>query len=309
MLVGDPCQLSATVFAKGSTDKGIASGFSRSLFERLVVGGHPLHLLDTQYRMHPAIAEHASALYYGGQLKHAVALRPTAQGGAGARCRQFHGCGFAPFLFFDLESGSEQRRGGGSPSLRNVGEAQLLLCVYRALREAARERGELPAKMPWAAVITPYAEQLSELKRRFRAAGLEEEVELNTVDSFQGREQEVVLFSAVRTGSTGRIGFVADSRRLNVAMTRGRVGCYLIGRRKTLMQDPGWAALLERAVAAQSLVTVPPPRRNVPAGDEFDVRALMNSAAFGSRRGQSSDTGLSSALQHLLDKKRMGGRG
>jgi superfamily I DNA and/or RNA helicase len=45
----------------------------------------------------------------------------------------------------------------------------------------------------------------------------------------------------------GRIGFLADSRRLNVAMTRGRFGCYIVGRKQTLEQDAGWQALLRRA--------------------------------------------------------------
>eukprot|EP01043_Picozoa_sp_COSAG02_P050516 COSAG02_NODE_5198_length_4548_cov_1.989885_7_plen_337_part_00 len=81
VLVGDPQQLSATVFAKqargvkrprsredtGSTsDIGSGGSYSRSLFERLVAAGQPVHLLDTQYRMHPDISCHASALFYNG---------------------------------------------------------------------------------------------------------------------------------------------------------------------------------------------------------------------------------------------------
>ena len=69
VLVGDPCQLSATVFAKGSTDKGIASGFSRSLFERLVfLGVRPIRL-EVQYRMHPCLSEFPSQTFYDGSKK------------------------------------------------------------------------------------------------------------------------------------------------------------------------------------------------------------------------------------------------
>lgn len=81
ILVGDPQQLSATVFAKQArgptrpvpqpsedTSKtagcGTGGSYSRSLFERLVAMGQPVHLLDMQYRMHPDIARHASALFY-----------------------------------------------------------------------------------------------------------------------------------------------------------------------------------------------------------------------------------------------------
>ena len=82
----------------------------------------------------------------------------------------------------------------------HLAEAGLVLALYQALRASAAETGELPRRrdgdgggsgslasgsMPWCAVITPYADQLQELERRFRAAGLADEVELNTVDAFQ----------------------------------------------------------------------------------------------------------------------------
>jgi superfamily I DNA and/or RNA helicase len=129
-----------------------------------------------QYRMHPDISCHASELFYDGRLQDAPSVRSDAWK------RKFHSAGFAPFLFFDLDASSEVRD-GPAMSLRNPEEAKLVSNIYRTIREVAVEGQELP-KPPWAAVITPYTEQLGELKRRF--AGWEEEVELNTVDAFQG---------------------------------------------------------------------------------------------------------------------------
>ena len=178
VLVGDPQQLSATVFAQKGWVNGSKASYSRSLFERLELGGHPVHLLDTQYRMHSTIATHASELFYGGALKTASELAGE------ARSKSFHSSGFAPFLFFDLEASSEQRRRGGgsgggggarkgSMSLRNVQEAKLVVELYKAIRATADEAGELPRTqdMPWAAVITPYSDQKKELERLFQSAG------------------------------------------------------------------------------------------------------------------------------------------
>lgn len=79
--------------------------------------------------------------------------------------RKFHAAGFVPFLFFDLNS-SVEVRDGPAMSLRNPQEAKLVSNIYTTIREVALEGKELP-KPPWAAVITPYTEQLSELRRRF----------------------------------------------------------------------------------------------------------------------------------------------
>ena len=150
-------------------------------------------------------------------------------------------------MFFDLDASSEVRGDGAGMSVKNVEEARLVANIYRTIREVCLENDELPtAAGPWAAVITPYTEQLRELRRRFEHAGWSSEVDLNTVDAFQGQEQDVVILSTVRAGKGGRIGFLADARRLNVAMTRAKYGCYLVGRRRTLEKDPSWGALLRR---------------------------------------------------------------
>jgi senataxin len=257
--VGDPQQLSATVFAKATPRRspepnGNGESYSRSLFERLVAVGQPVHLLDTQYRMHPEISNHASQLFYEGQLQDS----PTVCGAAWQK--KFHAAGFAPFLFFDLDASAEVRGDGAGMSVKNPEEAKLVSNIYRTIREVCAENDELPKTPgPWAAVITPYTEQLFELKRRFEYAGWSGEVELNTVDAFQGQEQDVVILSTVRAGAGGRIGFLSDARRLNVAMTRAKYGCYLVGRRRTLEKDPSWGALLRRAESVGAVVAVSGP--------------------------------------------------
>lgn len=77
-------------------------------------------------------------------------------------------------------------------------------------------------------IISPYLGQVQCLKKqvRFDAKLRDSEIldlEVNTIDGFQGGEKDVIIFSAVRSNSRGEIGFLRDSRRLNVALTRARL--------------------------------------------------------------------------------------
>ena len=65
-------------------------------------------------------------------------------------------------------------------------------------------------------------------------------VKVSTVDGFQGEEADAVVFSATRNNPQRRIGFVADARRLNVAITRPRRGLVIIGSPSTLSSDTNW---------------------------------------------------------------------
>ena len=100
-----------------------------------------------------------------------------------------------------------------------------------------------------------------------------------------GQEQDIVIFSTVRAGGAGNIGFLSDARRLNVAITRAKFGCYLVGRRRTLQSDPSWEALLRKADEAGAIVPVSSPdvalrpllekRSRAPSRTAAGLRALL----------------------------------
>merc|ERR1712176_346872 len=98
-------------------------------------------------------------------------------------------------------------------------------------------------------VVTPYVAQVRILKRILKnivPEGLDPELlEIASVDNFQGREKDLIVFSAVRCNRSGTVGFLADWRRLNVMITRARRGLIVVGNRQTLKADPHWEKWLE----------------------------------------------------------------
>lgn len=131
-------------------------------------------------------------------------------------------------------------------------------------------------------VVTPYAGQQVLLEKmlhneaslsRQQAAGILGtrsselgNIDVHTVDGFEGREKKVILFSTVRTNAQGYVGFLADGRRLNVALTRAQSALFLIGNIDTLKR----AQLSE---AAYSRVESP------------NLEALRSYAAYLEKRG------------------------
>ena len=284
IMVGDPKQLPATIFS----DKVRHAGYDRSLFERLVAGGHRSILLDTQYRMAPDISFLPSRLFYGGLLKDGANVTSLSYGPAytgskreclpskgtptGARTSLFH-----PLLFFDLLSSVDKL--GASQSRSNPHEAMLCVNIMQTLVLQAHLLGEVVGSV---GVITPYSEQLSEIRRNFESSRLIQpaadrptcelqtadnrrvlvqlpDIELNTVDGFQGREKDIILISCVRASDTGGIGFLSDVRRMNVALTRARFGLFVVGNRETLRKNDHWGQLIAHAEASGRLVSVDQP--------------------------------------------------
>lgn len=248
VLVGDPQQLPATIF----NVSGRNSKYDRSLFQRLEEAGQPVYMLNEQYRMHPKISHFPRHIFYGGGLLDGPNVRKADYGNPlrGIVCRAVPA--FQPFTIIDLDSKEER----GGTSLSNFAEARLAVYLYQQLKEVSRG---LSAKSR-VAVITPYAQQSRLLTKQFseelgpRFADL---VEVNTVDAFQGREANIVIFSAVRAAGSHGIGFLADVRRMNVALTRAKHFLFVICRCESIVVNPYWGDLVQHARETSAVVKVP----------------------------------------------------
>ena len=245
ILVGDPNQLPATVFS----DHAMKHNYEQSLFQRLQIGGQRVAMLTTQYRMHPQISRFPGRRFYDGALKDAPRMAElNAAPWHEKRC-------FRPYVFFDVDDGVATEV---ASSWSNELEAQLAVHIVRELLEAYAEHIR-PTSI---GIISPYNAQVRVIRRLFAetlGAAVAAQVEVNSVDGFQGREKDVIILSSVRSdrgrthGKYG-IGFLRDARRMNVSITRARASVFVLGHVATLKEEPLWEAMIHDASERQCLL-------------------------------------------------------
>jgi superfamily I DNA and/or RNA helicase len=232
VLAGDHCQLPPTVVSS----EAAAEGFGISLFERLMaLAGEELsRRLTVQYRMHEAIMQFSSGEFYEGELQADASVASHLL--AGLTNILPGDLTTTPLEFIDTAGANfDEALEPDGESRFNSQESALLVRKVHALLAAG-----LPPES--IAVIAPYAAQVRLLRHQLRdVAGLE----IDSVDGFQGREKEAVLISLVRSNADGEIGFLADVRRTNVALTRARRKLIVIGDSATLSTHPFYQRLLE----------------------------------------------------------------
>jgi superfamily I DNA and/or RNA helicase len=142
-----------------------------------------------------------------------------------------------PVLFLDTAGkGFEEQVEESTQSLYNTGEADLIVARVKALLAAGLSPREL-------AVITPYSAQAFQLRERVEA--LSADVEVDTVDAFQGREKDAILVTLTRSNSEGQLGFLTHLRRMNVALTRARRHLFVVGDSATLSGNAFYARFIE----------------------------------------------------------------
>ena len=294
VLIGDQCQLPPTM----SCDKLKYTGLKVSLFERMLqipvhedvmmtgpaqgeqdvgmtsfssttipfMGILPVRLL-TQYRMHPLISSWPNEAFYQGHLNNGVKEADRAPPAG------FPWPVAGPVCFVPMEFHEDSVQG---KSKRNSHEAAAVVRIVELLLLGGEVTpGDIGIVTPYVGQVRKLRQIFGDTRRRKRAGEFENEelgvvveegryanLEIMSVDGYQGREKEVIVFSCVRSNSSGSVGFLADQRRLNVAITRARRGLIVVGNPATLETHPIWklwlAAMQERGLLVRySQITGP----------------------------------------------------
>ncbi|MGB1252968.1 MAG: AAA domain-containing protein [Candidatus Promineifilaceae bacterium] len=227
VLAGDHLQLPPTVISQQASDEG----FSVSLLEHLMLREPAWsQQLTVQYRMNEQIMAFSSAEFYADSLSAAPSI-------SGHLLSDLVDTS-APILetaitYIDTAGASyDEEREPKGRSLRNLQEAELVVKKVDQLLAAGISPNAI-------GVITPYSAQVRALNNLVNS-----EVEVNSVDGFQGREKEAIVISLVRSNMRGEVGFLQETRRMNVALTRARRKLIVIGDSATVTAHPFFANLI-----------------------------------------------------------------
>jgi len=232
---GDHKQLPPTILSEKAKE------LSKTLFEGLITR-YPQKstMLLVQYRMNKKLMEFPNKEFYKGRLKAASSVGNIVIGDLGVRPFDQNSFNTAildnePLVFVDTTSSPKkyERQRKGSESRENPLEVKIVAKIVDTLIKAG-------AKEEWIGVISPYDDQIDLLKRR-----IQYDVEVHTVDGYQGREKEIIIISFVRSNPPGELGFLTDLRRLNVSLTRGRRKLIAVGDSETLKIHPTYSRFLE----------------------------------------------------------------
>lgn len=221
ILAGDHKQLPPTIISDKAYD------LQDTLFESLIEKyPHKSQLLNTQYRMNKILMEFPNSEFYNNNLKsdssvNNISLKDISDVEDDD-----------PLLYIDtcnLEKNHEKHL-KDSKSIVNHLEARIALKVATDYMKAGVSEKDI-------GIISPYADQVKLISEKT-------DIEVKTVDGFQGREKEIIIISTVRSNEYGQIGFLKDLRRLNVAITRAKRKLIIIGNSDTLKSNPTYERLI-----------------------------------------------------------------
>lgn len=235
VLAGDHCQLPPTV----KNHAALRAGLGKTLMERIVENRpDDVCLLKIQYRMNEKIMQFSSKWFYDGKVESDPSVK-------------FRGIldYDEPMLWIDTNGDDcHEEFIGESFGRINKTEADLTL---RNMEDYFKKIGKarvLDENID-VGIISPYRAQVKYLRQRIKKSQvlkpLRHLISVNTVDGFQGQERDIIFISLVRANEEGQIGFLADLRRMNVAITRARMKLIILGDTNTLCKHKFYKQLYE----------------------------------------------------------------
>lgn len=235
IFAGDHHQLPPTI----KSFEAAKQGLEVTLFERTIKNNSADIMLEEQYRMNQKIMDFSSRYFYQNKLvpNQMVAEWCMFEGDSPLEFIDTAGCGF--FEEVDKETLSSF----------NKEEAELVLKHFQSYLSEIEQKTGLD-KINDMGIISPYKAQTTLLQtlineRGFLDEKLKDKLVVNTVDSFQGQERDIIYISLVRSNEKGQIGFLSDIRRMNVAMTRARKKLVVVGDSATIGQHPFYNSFID----------------------------------------------------------------
>lgn len=227
ILAGDPFQLPPTV----KSQEAKRGGLEITLIEKCLQRFKELSLLNIQYRMHEKIMGFSNQKFYENALNAAPEVANASIGNTAA------------IVFIDTAGcGFEEKVNKSFRSRYNPDEFNILREHFLQLTTYFSE-----GTKPGIAIISPYREQVVHISEAISEEDVfaKTPITVDTIDGFQGQEEDIVYISLVRSNSKGEIGFLKDYRRMNVAMTRAKRKLIIIGDSATIGNDTFYSDLLE----------------------------------------------------------------
>lgn len=235
IFAGDHFQLPPTI----KSYEAAKAGLEVTLFEKAIKRNHADIMLQEQYRMNLEIMSFSSNYFYKGKLfpnEHVADWKVYSDDQA--------------VEFIDTAgTGYYEEINPESKSSFNREEAHLLMKHFNDYLSRIDRIGKLEEVLN-IGIISPYKAQVEVIKEIFEEAyGDHEEIKskvaINTVDSFQGQERDIIYISLVRSNEKSIIGFLSDTRRMNVAITRAKKKLVIIGDSGTIGTHPFYEKFLD----------------------------------------------------------------
>ncbi|KAJ1294671.1 hypothetical protein BS78_01G163600 [Paspalum vaginatum] len=234
ILAGDHLQLPPTIQSVEAEKKGMG----KTLFERLTeaYGEEITSMLTVQYRMHEHIMNWSSKELYNNKIKahSSVAGHVLYDLEDATRSSSTE----PTIILIDTTGCDMEEVKDEEESTMNEGEAAVSIAHAKLLVESGVHASDI-------GIITPYSAQVTCLKMMRNKDAKLKDLEISTVDGFQGREKEAIIISMVRSNSKKEVGFLSDHRRMNVAVTRARRQCCLVCDVETVSNDKFLKRLVE----------------------------------------------------------------
>ncbi|XP_016565072.1 DNA-binding protein SMUBP-2 isoform X7 [Capsicum annuum] len=238
ILAGDHLQLPPTIQSVEAEKKGLG----KTLFERLadLYGDEIMSMLTVQYRMHELIMNWSSGELYENKIEAHSSV-------ASHMLYHLEDVKKSPstenaLLLIDTAGCDMEEKKDEEDSTLNEGEAEVAIVHAKRLVESGVQASDIGLITPYAAQMVVQVVFLKTLKSYVEKL---KEMEISTVDGFQGREKEAIIISMVRSNSKKEVGFLSDRRRMNVAVTRARRQCCLVCDTETVSGDKFLKRLIE----------------------------------------------------------------